>query len=1538
MPEIKNTFLKSRMNKDLDSRIIGNGEYRDAQNASVSASEDASVGSLENIRGNQLISTFNLTDPNLKVIGQYSDVDNNRMFFFITNYSDSSNTSLSGLALESASTPELSGEDYTAFTRSGGVNYICYCSLPNVTNSSQINLSNVTSGILVKGSFLNFSKTHPISGINVIEDLLFWTDNRNQPRKININKAISNGSYYTKEDHISVAKYAPYSAISFIKNTKGFIESTLINETEEWLPPFFGSPAKIKNSASLSRDVLIFNGDGAHVNLNYEYSLLKDFYGTTPNPNIKITLQNETNGSEAYVDGLFITTPNNYITIKDSTGNPINSIEETLGWDSPNVFMFSLKNPKYNPQFSGDKRLLEDKFVRFSYRFKYDDNEYSLTAPFSQHAFVPKQFGYFVQGDQKRTKESSIVDFMENQITTVGLVLDLPYAPNEITQKLKVKELQLLFKASDEENVKIIDDIDLATAGPNSFQLGLPKTLGLKFGGGSGYTPLSGTEIYYIPFTEADYSPTSPLNIGTGLLAKVTVTNGVVVAAEVSSGGSVLEGEYVPTTIFDPGTGSGSFNPPITSSNNSANFRCTVISSTNISLTCLSGGDGYGVGETIIFDPSSFFGYVSGSLSLVLTADMLSGSGLTTGENYRVGDLLNVPSLPLGGAGTGGGSKINIGSLENTYIYTYSSQKPIKVLTSKEVTRVSDIVPMRAQTQEAVGNRIIYGNFLQNNTTPTNIEYSLDTVQKGSGTSETDREYNNSTLKQGRSYQVGIVLQDRFGRASNVIINDSSTSSTTFNSTIFNQYTNAGTNPMAWMGESLEVEILNTVDTVKTDTYNGLYSESNPLGWYTYKIVVQQQEQDYYNVYTPGALSGNIIYTKNDASVEEVQDGVNVTVKGLRYSGVNEIFQIALFNDNINKIPRELNEVGPSEAVYSSNVVLYNRVKNTELDTDINIPNINSQNERDDILKQEVNTVRPFKELGQWTDYKNIDMHYLHMNPDPNVASAERSQYDLGTFIYPGIEGEVDPFYLENNKNPLIATVSTKTRVGFKKRDQEYKAPESGSGFNFAKQLMVFETKPFKSNLDIYYETSTSGLISDLNFAVLNNLDPSGETVLGGIDPVTCSWPESAVAGHSLSNNFSILNVNGRAISGSGAMNTTITIESISYVDPNTNSTTQYPLGAGNDPITIQEVSPAVFPDDPPIYKLQLEDIDSNAASAPANYHSAGPFTQYSSNLENYTIVLKAVDSVSGISTTTTVNCAKTNLPPVIYRFQGLGETSTSTLYGVPTDMLMLDGNGPSTITGGVDWVSIYNSAGNNSKKNTRFLGNPGSTYPERNPNSDFYSGGYFINAVDNQWGFLSSASSSPGYPIGYISHYTNGYQAVNADFSDFGPGAMARFQPSDIQNIPVSQVDDGRRLRDLSVVVTEVSRRNARTNKFNNGQEPPAKQYAYFGHHRGVNLRVSKIGNPGGNNWRNQLTDFNFKPYTPVNSPDKRAIFILYYEPSDGIPTNGEMPLNQLIGFNGNKGKGAFIYQVKFHIEDAGGGTGSLSSNTYAIQFMLSR
>ena len=40
--------------------------------------------------------------------------------------------------------------------------------------------------------------------------------------------------------------------------------------------------------------------------------------------------------------------------------------------------------------------------------------------------------------------------------------------------------------------------------------------------------------------------------------------------------------------------------------------------------------------------------------------------------------------------------------------------------------------------------------------------------------------------------------------------------------------------------------------------YPGLYGYENPLGWYSYKVVVKQTEQEYYNVYVPGAIAGNI--------------------------------------------------------------------------------------------------------------------------------------------------------------------------------------------------------------------------------------------------------------------------------------------------------------------------------------------------------------------------------------------------------------------------------------------------------------------------------------------------------------------------------------------------------------------------------------------------------------------------------------------------------------------------------------------------------
>ena len=55
MPEMKRNFTKGKMNKDLDERLVPNGEYRDAMNIQVSTSEGSDVGTVQNILGNTMI-------------------------------------------------------------------------------------------------------------------------------------------------------------------------------------------------------------------------------------------------------------------------------------------------------------------------------------------------------------------------------------------------------------------------------------------------------------------------------------------------------------------------------------------------------------------------------------------------------------------------------------------------------------------------------------------------------------------------------------------------------------------------------------------------------------------------------------------------------------------------------------------------------------------------------------------------------------------------------------------------------------------------------------------------------------------------------------------------------------------------------------------------------------------------------------------------------------------------------------------------------------------------------------------------------------------------------------------------------------------------------------------------------------------------------------------------------------------------------------------------------------------------------------------
>jgi len=892
MPEIKNTFLKSKMNKTLDSRLIPNGEYRDAKNVSISRSEGADVGALENILGNRKLTSlktdlgyledaknnakYYATDGDvvlngLDIIGYFMDVTNDRIFLFLTDYADSSNDRLSNFAPgDTTTTYQPPGNPQpppqTTFNAKGAACYIVQYNV--LTNEKRV---------LVAGNFLNFSKTHQIINVSLLEDLLFWTDNRNQPRKINIQRAFddsyefsgTNNPYYYSEDHISVAKFAPVVPFGFLDSSDN---STLISNSEEYLP------AHIITTGTYNQATGVITLSGTYTDSGDN----PDLFGNVNNGDL-VTVNNENGGYIAET----VTTQS--VRLKA----PYPTLPA-----SPTIIKVDIqrRNPDYDADYKGDTRLLRDKFSKFSYRFKYDDGEYSLMAPFTQAAFVPKQFGYFINNDEDITLQSGNVKFMENRVDQVKLNTTLPYRGDLLKDKLKVQEIQILVKNSDEQAVRVIEDVDI--------------------------------------------------------------------------------------------------------------------------------------------------------------------SNLTNTTNYE---------------------------------YNYLSTKAIKTLPEAELIRVHDRVPVRALTQEVVSNRVIYGNFLDKHSSPDNLQYDLIYNEKTypSGSSDNDEanrdltvEFPNHTLKQNRSYQVGVVLVDRYGRASNVLLNSKeSVTSGNKNSTIYAPYSNFGSDSVSFWGNYIEFTLRGEVpSSLSKEGYPGLYSETNPLGYYSYRIVVKQQEQDYYNVYTPGALAGELIWDVSTDASNTVPDRL---LQLPSFHSTSRITLLNLFGDNINKVPRELKEVNGNDTTFSSRVLLYNRVNPRP-------SNSQQYNTQSNVSKQgeKVVSIEPFKDLGAWTRTKgNLfpagNENLSNTNPQPWYPYYPDSNTNPTVYNFHDI-------FFNAQSNPFIAKIETDFQIGA--------TPTYGSKAgieNSWQDLGVFETEPTKSALDIYWETSTSGLISDLNNEVVSTTPTGVEDIAG---------------------------------------------------------------------------------------------------------------------------------------------------------------------------------------------------------------------------------------------------------------------------------------------------------------------------------------------------------------------------------------------------------------------------------------------------------
>jgi len=1024
MADIKNTFIKGKMNKDLDSRVVPEGEYREGTNIQILNSEGSDVGAVQSINSttrtggssdlftllgastvkgavklidltaaSEIIGDTNaLTDgtytfcqlggggtvgwtqitsgngwgtglcfqvvisskaivsvtatvsgsdflnfPNIiqvtsslsngmiasgstvkfqltltedhirpynpNVIGFYINNTTSKFYWFVTNYEGNAEDPDERVALES-----LSNFCGIYELEEGGTDIKC----------------------LVKGAFLNFSQKSPIYNINMVDDLLFWTDNRNQPRKINVETAKTdatddlNPTFYTTEEQISVAKYYPWKA-----------------------------PRIIKDLTTYATGNFTLSGSSTAFTLNYtnNHSLAVDntttLYFTISNTLYRGVVSGVSDSGSAFT----VTIGQLYNDASGATASANITSSTELSFISTDTSMIEATGGS-----NVDTNYLKERFVKFAYRFKFNDNEYSLLSPFSQACFIPEFYKPSSAGDPPNLASGGIDGA----------------------------------SASDNEELDAIKSTDLAKM------------------------------INYVNQLDLHIDLEHQLK---DLYTKLHVTHIEIVMSEA----------------------------------NNSTLRSIV--SKNI--------------------------------------------------------------------------KNDTTTKHSIFSHTYKSTLPYKVLPEREITRVFDNVPVKAGAQEITGNRLIYGNITLGQSIPSGIDYTIGTTTRSSRAYNLDKEYPTQSLKQRRTYQVGLVLADKYGRQSSVIL------PTTSNNTIYKVEEDN-------LGDSNDTGYDDGVGYCLTTTFNSpinaatLYNAtSNPLGWYSYKIVVKQTEQEYYNVYGPGLI-------------KDWPDG-------------NRRTWLTLHGDNVNKVPRSLEKnANPDIDVSPSEAILFPKVVNTE-------------------------SSGTFSNSGTVSSFKKLKV--ISIGPQKDHAL-----FETGTTL--------DKRFYEKDKNHLLAEMVNSFGI-----DPDDFEPSANGGIpwdNDEVKLCVLETEPFESALDIYYETSTTGLITDLNTTV------STGASIASIDITNNSFPESTAA-----NTFTNIKIEVKDPEGTVVSDATVTAvitDKDGNAVPTTGSTNALVVAqnsSDNNKYTLKVVGPWYYNNDGNTKKFTL-DITATKSSDTVT----GTFDIYLSNVD----------------------------------------------------------------------------------------------------------------------------------------------------------------------------------------------------------------------------------------------------------------------------------------------------------------------------------
>ena len=176
------------MDQDTEARYLKDGNYRYLLNARSAISSQGSFGAVEDVMGNELVPNSALPPGQNKVIGSYEDIAGQSCIYFVWN-----SDGFHGI--------------YRWYSNrvgfpNGVIETIYKVATPTVYTPSNPNP-------------LNFQENSLITGVNLAEDILCWTDDTNQPKSIDVPRITLNKPTVL---HIYLTPNLPDSNTAYVIN------------------------------------------------------------------------------------------------------------------------------------------------------------------------------------------------------------------------------------------------------------------------------------------------------------------------------------------------------------------------------------------------------------------------------------------------------------------------------------------------------------------------------------------------------------------------------------------------------------------------------------------------------------------------------------------------------------------------------------------------------------------------------------------------------------------------------------------------------------------------------------------------------------------------------------------------------------------------------------------------------------------------------------------------------------------------------------------------------------------------------------------------------------------------------------------------------------------------------------------------------------------------------------------------------------------------------------------------------------------------